>query len=51
MITNRTLFGYAPCKGQELEEHYFGAIRPTVNEFMKELCPEKWRLQDQQRYE
>lgn len=44
MITNRTLFGYAPCKGQELEEHYFGAIRPTVNEFMKELDHELWEL-------
>ena len=29
VITGRTLFGAAPCKGQELEEHYFGAIRPT----------------------
>ena len=37
IMTGRTLFGYAPCKGQELDEHYFGAIRPTVNEFMKEL--------------
>ena len=37
----RTLFGcYSPLKGQELEEHYFGAIRPTVNEFMKELDSE-----------
>ena len=35
IMTGRTLFGYAPCKGQELDEHYFGAIRPTVNEFMK----------------
>ena len=35
ILTGRTLFGYSPCKGQELEEHYFGAIRPTVNEFMK----------------
>ena len=33
-----------PCKGQELEEHYFGAIRPTVNEFMKELDDELWKL-------
>ena len=44
MLTNRTLFGYAPSKGQELEEHYFGAIRPTVNEFMKELDDELWKL-------
>ncbi len=44
VLTGRTLFGYAPCKGQELEEHYFGAIRPTVNEFMKELDSELWKL-------
>ena len=44
LMTGRTLFGYAPCKGQELEEHYFGAIRPTVNEFMKELDDELWAL-------
>ncbi len=44
MLTGRTLFGYAPCKGQELEDHYFGAIRPTVNNFMKELDDELWKL-------
>ena len=44
LLTNRTLFGYAPCKGQELDDHYFGAIRPTVNEFMKELDDELWKL-------
>ena len=44
VLTGRTLFGYSPCKGQELEEHYFGAIRPTVNEFMKELDDELWKL-------
>ena len=44
ILTGRTLFGYSPCKGQELEEHYFGAIRPTVNEFMKELDDELWAL-------
>ena len=44
MLTNRTLFGYAPCKGQELDDHYFGAIRPTVNNFMKELDDELWKL-------
>ncbi|MBC5583781.1 glutamine synthetase III [Eggerthella guodeyinii] len=44
IMTGRTLFGYAPCKGQELEEHYFGAIRPSVNEFMKELDDELWAL-------
>lgn len=44
MLTGRTLFGAPPCKGQELEEHYFGAIRPTVNAFMKELDDELWKL-------
>ena len=44
VLTGRTLFGYPPCKGQELEEHYFGAIRPRVNEFMKELDDELWKL-------
>lgn len=44
IMTGRTLFGAAPCKGQELEEHYFGAIRPTVNEYMKELDDELWAL-------
>ena len=33
-----------PVKGQELEEHYFGAIRPTVNDFMKEVDDELWKL-------
>ncbi|MDO4851237.1 MAG: glutamine synthetase III [Actinomycetota bacterium] len=44
VLTGRTLFGAPPCKGQELEEHYFGAIRPTVNEFMKELDEALWKL-------
>lgn len=44
VMCGRTLFGCPPVKGQELEEHYFGAIRPTVNEFMKELDDELWRL-------
>ena len=44
VMTGRTLFGSAPCKDQELEEHYFGSIRPTVNEFMKELDNELWAL-------
>ncbi len=44
MLTNRTLFGYAPCKGQELDDHYFGAIRPTVSAFMKDLDAELWKL-------
>ena len=44
VLTGRTLFGYSPCKGQELEEHYFGAIRPTVSAYMKELDDELWKL-------
>ena len=44
IMTGRTLFGAMPSKGQELDEHYFGAIRPTVNEFMKELDDELWAL-------
>lgn len=44
IMTGRTLFGAPPSKGQELEEHYFGAIRPTVNEFMKELDNDLWAL-------
>ena len=42
MMCGRTLFGALPCKGQELDEHYFGAIRPTVNDFMKELDDVLW---------
>ena len=44
VLCGRTLFGCEPSKGQELDEHYFGAIRPTVNEFMKELDDELWKL-------
>ena len=44
ILTGRTLFGASPAKGQELEEHYFGAIRPSVNAFMKELDDELWKL-------
>lgn len=44
VLTGRTLFGSAPSKGQELEEHYFGVIRPVVSEFMKELDEELWKL-------
>ncbi len=44
ILTGRTLFGCPPAKGQELEEHYFGAIRPTVNAFMKEVDDELWKL-------
>ena len=44
ILCGRTLFGCEPSKGQELDEHYFGAIRPTVNNFMKELDDELWKL-------
>ena len=44
ILTGRTLFGSKPAKGQELEEHYFGAIRPSVNAFMKEIDDELWKL-------
>ncbi len=44
ILTGRTLFGAEPSKGQELEEHYFGVIRPVVAEFMKDLDQELWRL-------
>lgn len=44
VICGRTLFGASPCKGQELEEHYFGAIRPTVSAYMKDLDDELWAL-------
>ena len=44
VITGRTLFGAPPCKGQELEEHYFGAIRPSVSKYMKALDDELWAL-------
>ncbi|MGN0651908.1 MAG: glutamine synthetase III [Gemmiger sp.] len=44
VLTGRTLFGSAPSKGQELEEHYFGVIRPVVSDFMKELDEELWKL-------
>ena len=40
----RTLFGACPPKGQELEDHYFGAIKPRVLEFMKDLDSELWKL-------
>ena len=44
ILTGRTLFGHSAAKGQELEEHYFGVIRPQVSEFMKELDDELWKL-------
>ena len=44
VLTGRTLFGSAPSKGQELEEHYFGTLRPIVSEFYKDLDEELWKL-------
>ena len=43
-FTGRTLFGAKPPKGQELDDHYFGAIRPRVTEFMADLDEELWKL-------
>ncbi|MBO4391675.1 MAG: glutamine synthetase III [Clostridia bacterium] len=44
IYTGRTLFGARPPKGQEMRDHYFGAIRPRVADFMKELDRELWKL-------
>ena len=44
IFTGRTLFGAKPPKGQELDDHYFGSIRPRVMAFMKELDEELWKL-------
>ncbi len=44
IYTGRTLFGARPPKGQELDDHYFGAIKPRVVAFMKELNDELWKL-------
>ena len=43
-LTGRTLFGARPPKGQELNDHYFGAIKPRVVAYMKELDEELWKL-------
>ena len=43
-LTGRTLFGAAPPKGQELDDHYFGTIRTRVSTFMKDLDEQLWRL-------
>ncbi len=40
----RTLFGAAPPKGQEMEDHYFGAIKPRVAEFMADIDEQLWKL-------
>ena len=44
IYTGRTLFGARPPKGQELEDHYFGSIKPRVQEFMADLDEELWKL-------
>ncbi len=44
IFTGRTLIGARPPKGQELDDHYFGAIKPQVQEFMKDLNEELWKL-------
>ena len=44
IFTGRTLFGNKPPKGQELEDHYFGSIKPRIQAFMSELNEELWKL-------
>jgi glutamine synthetase len=44
LYTGRTLFGARPPKGQELDDHYFGSLKPRVSAFMKELDEELWKL-------
>ena len=44
ILTGRTLFGAMPAKGQELEEHYFGTLRPIVSEYMEDLDDQLWEL-------
>ena len=44
IYTGRTLFGARPPKGQELDDHYFGTVKPRVASFMRELNEELWRL-------
>ena len=44
VYTGRTLFGARPPKGQELDDHYFGSLKPRVRAFMKELDEELWKL-------
>ena len=44
IFTGRTLFGAMPPKGQEMEDHYFGIIKPRVQAFMNELNEELWKL-------
>ncbi len=44
IYTGRTLFGAMPPRGQEMDDHYFGVIKPRVNEFMEDLNKELWKL-------
>ena len=44
LYTGRTLFGAMPPKGQELDDHYFGTIKPRISAFMQELNTELWKL-------
>ena len=44
VFCGRTLFGAKPPKGQELDDHYFGAIKPRVEAYMEELNTELWKL-------
>ena len=44
IYTGRTLFGAKPPKGQELDDHYFGAIKPRVQAYMEDLNEELWKL-------
>ncbi len=44
ILTGRTLFGAMPAKGQELEEHYFGTLKPIVSEYMEDLDNKLWEL-------
>ncbi len=44
IYAGRTLFGAMPPKGQEMDDHYFGSIRPRIGAFMKEVNEELWRL-------
>lgn len=44
MLTGRTLFGAKPPKGQEMDDHYFGTIKPRIKEYMADLDEELWKL-------
>lgn len=44
MYTGRTLFGAKPTKGQDLDDHYFGSLKPRVSSYMKDLEAELWKL-------